>query len=250
MRAALAAARPEVVYHLGSPATRPGQKPRAALADDLLATANVLAATHAEGCRILVHAGSGGECGPHTGPVPEGAPVDPRTEYTLAKAMATLLCLVDSHQGRPVVVVRVFAAYGPWEGAHRLVPYLMDCCLRGAAPRVSAGWQRRDFIHAADVTALLRRAAALPPTPGLVLHAGCGREHTVRDMVDTVLAVCGSRAAPVYGAEALRPGEPERYLAAVEQTQARTGWAPRFDLRAGVEHTWDWFRQHAGRRAA
>jgi nucleoside-diphosphate-sugar epimerase len=69
-------------------------------------------------------------------------------------------------------------------------------------------------------------------------------------MVETVLAVSGSRAAPVYGAAPLRPGEPECYVAAVARTRALTGWEPRYDLRRGVEQTWDWFRQHAGRRAA
>src|SRR5262249_37793178 len=155
-------------------------------------------------------------------------------------------CLADGHAGRPVVVVRVFHAYGPREDPARLVPYVMGCCLRGETPRVSAGLQRRDFIHVGDVVALLRRAAALAPSPGWVRHAGCGREHSVRGLVETVVAVSGSKVVPAFAAESLRPGEPAHYLADVTHTRNVTGWAPRFDLRAGLEQTWEWFRSDPG----
>jgi nucleoside-diphosphate-sugar epimerase len=251
VRAALAAARPDAVFHLATHGHRPEQRRRATvMAANLLGTANLLDAVLAEGCRTFVHAGSGLEYGPHEEAVPETAAVNPRTDYTVAKAAATLLCLADSHGGRPVVVVRVFHAYGPWEDPSRLVPYVMGCCLRHETPRVSAGLQRRDFIHVEDVVALLLRAAALPPTPGLVLHAGSGREHSVRDLIETVVAVSGSKVVPAFAAEALRPNEPAHYLASIERTTALTGWAPRFDLRTGIEQTWEWFREHANRVAA
>jgi nucleoside-diphosphate-sugar epimerase len=251
VRAAFAAARPDTVYHLATHGHRPEQRRRATvLAVNLLGTAHVLDAAEAVGCRTLVHAGSGAEYGPHVGAVAETTLVNPQTDYTVAKAAATLLCLADANRGRPAAVVRVFHAYGPWEDPNRLVPYVMSCCLRGEVPRVSAGLQQRDFIHVADVVALLRRAAALPPAPGLVLHAGCGREHSVRELVETVVAVSGSHVAPAFAAASLRPNEPAHYLASVERTQALTGWSPRFDLHTGLAQTWGWYRAHAAQAAA
>lgn len=246
VRAVLAAARPDTVYHLATHGHRPEQHQRVTvMAANLIGTANLLDAAFAEGCRNLVYTGSGLEYGPQDTAVAESAAVNPRTDYTVGKAAATLLCLADSHRGRPVVVVRVFHAFGPWEDPSRLVPYVMGCCLRGEPPRISAGLQRRDFIYVEDVVALLRRAAVLTPSPGLVLHAGCGREHSVRALVETAVAVSGSKVIPVFAADALCPGEPAHYLASITRTTALTGWAPRFDLLTGLTRTWNWFQRRS-----
>jgi nucleoside-diphosphate-sugar epimerase len=251
VRAALAAARPDVIYHLAAHVGRPESCRRGdVLAGNVLATANLLDAAHAAGCRSLVYAGTGLEYGPRAGPIDETTAVDPRTDYAAAKAAATLLCLADSRRGRPIAVVRLFAVYGPGEAPYRLVPYVMDCCHRGVAPRITSGQQRRDFIYIEDVISLLRRAAGLPPTPGLVLHAGSGQAYRVRDMVETILAVADNPAVAVYEAETTTPGEPTDYLASIARTSAVTGWVPRYDLRAGVERTWQWQRARPQRLAA
>jgi nucleoside-diphosphate-sugar epimerase len=249
VRRAVADCRPDVVYHLAA-AGAAGPADRAAvLAANVFGTAHLLDAAFAVGCRIFVHAGSGAEYGPRDGPVPEDDRLAPRSDYAVAKAAASLLCRAEALRGRPVVVVRVFAAYGPWEADRRLTPYLMGCCARGEPPRVSAGRQRRDFVYAGDVAELLCAAAESPDAVGQVLHAATGRAATVRDFVETLRDVCGGRVAAEYGAEAARPDEPPLYLAAVGRTAALTGWAPRHDLRAGLAATWDWFRE-AGRAAA
>src|SRR6266545_1339515 len=243
VRAALAASRPDVIYHLAAHVGRPEPCRRAdVLAGNLLATSHLLEAAHAEGYRALVYTGTGLEYGPHQGPIDETAPVNPQTDYAVAKAATTLLCLAESHKGRPIVVVRLFGAYGPGEASYRLVPYVMDCCCRGVSPCLSNRRQRRDFIYMDDVVDLLRRATELPRTPGLVLHAGSGREHTVRDMVETILSVCGTRVPPSYAEATDSDGPP--YLASISRTCALTGWAPRHDLQTGVERTWEWYRTH------
>src|SRR5262245_10634345 len=118
----------------------------------------------------------------------------------------------------------------------------MSCCRRGDVANVSAGLQRRDMVFIEVVIEFLQVAAHSPRAAGQVLHAATGREHTVRQVIETILDVCGSSIRIVYGAESLRPGEPERYLADICRTRALTGWQPRFDLRAGIEQTWQWFR--------
>ena len=89
VRGVFAAATPEVVYHLATHGHRPEQNHRTTvLAANLLGTAHVLDAAFAEGCRALVHAGSGLEYGPQVGAVEETDAVNPPTDYTVAKAAA------------------------------------------------------------------------------------------------------------------------------------------------------------------
>jgi nucleoside-diphosphate-sugar epimerase len=234
--------RPDVIYHLATTGTFAFQRDRAEiLTANVLGTANLLDALHDHSYRALVHAGSSSEYGHLGRPMREDDRLDPRSDYAVSKAAATLLCQAEAYSGRPNVTVRIFSAYGPWEDSRRVASYVMDCCLRGESPRVTSGSQPRDFIYASDVTALLRKAADEPRAHGRILHAGTGRRQTVRDMVETIVAVCGGKT-PLYGAEPLRADEPTVWQADIERTTALTGWRPRVELRTGVERMWQWFR--------
>jgi nucleoside-diphosphate-sugar epimerase len=250
VRAAVAACRPQLVYHLAAHGAYATQTDRVAILEsNVLGTAHLLNALEGQDYRALVNVGSSSEYGHKGRPMREGDRLEPRTDYGVAKAAATLLCQSEAWKGRPVTTVRVFSAYGPWEDPRRLVPYVMGCCLRGESPEVGSGRPPRDFVYAGDVVALLQAAAHCPAAHGRILHAGGGRPQTVRDMVETVLAVCGGRVTAHYSARPDRPDEPSVWLADLRETSALTGWRPRHDLKAGVERTWTWFRSLPARAA-
>jgi nucleoside-diphosphate-sugar epimerase len=242
VRRAVDACRPVDVYHLAAHGAYAFQKDRTAiLTSNLLGTANLLDALAGHDYRVLVNVGSSSEYGHKDRPMHECDRLEPRTDYGVAKAAATLLCQAEALKGRPVVTVRIFSAFGPWEDPTRLVPYVMGCCLRGKPPQVTVGHQPRDFIYVEDVVTLLKIAATCPEARGLVLHAGTGQQHSVRTMVETILTVCGGLPA-WFGVRQTLPDEPACWVASIAETTARTGWEPRHDLRAGLERTWEWFR--------
>jgi nucleoside-diphosphate-sugar epimerase len=245
VRRAVEASRPEVIYHLAAHGALYQQQDRAAiLASNLLGTCNLLDALDKREYRMLVQAGSSSEYGHKSDAMREDDRLEPRTDYAVSKAAATMLCQAAARQGRPVTTVRVFSAYGPWEDPSRLVPYVMDCCLQGETPRVTSGRQPRDFIYVEDCIELLKCAARLPAVSGQVLHAGSGRQQTVREMVETIIGVCGQRQTTAqYGSEPARPDEPETWVASIDRTVELTGWRPRHDLRSGIERTWAWRRR-------
>src|SRR5262249_37765287 len=162
------------------------------LRTNVLGTANLLEALEGRFYRALVYAGTGAEYGPCSEAIIEDSALRPTSDYAVAKAAGALLCQTEARRGWPVVVVRIFAAYGPGEAQQRLVPYVMGCCLRDEVAKVSAGLQRRDWVFIEDVVELLQVAAHTPRAAGQVLHAATGREHTVREAINTVLDVCGS----------------------------------------------------------
>jgi nucleoside-diphosphate-sugar epimerase len=252
LRRALDDCRPDVIYHLATHGAYHYQKDRSAVfATNLLGTANLLDALEGHEYRALVYTGSSSEYGHKDGPMRPGDRIEPRTDYAVSKAAATLLCLAEAYKGKPVSCVRVFSAYGPWEEPGRLAPYVMGCCARGENPKVTPGFQPRDFVYVDDVVALIKLAARDPSAHGQVLHAGTGTQHLVRDMIEMIVDVCGGgRIRPEYGSEALRPGEPASWVAGVDETSALTGWIPRYDLRRGVAAMWNWFGTSGARKAA
>src|SRR5262245_26351412 len=103
VKRAVAACRPAVIYHLAAHGTFNFQRDRAAiLASNLAGTANVLDALDDHPYRILVNAGSSSEYGHKDRPLCEDDVLEPRTDYAVAKAAATLLCQTEAYRGRPV----------------------------------------------------------------------------------------------------------------------------------------------------
>jgi nucleoside-diphosphate-sugar epimerase len=251
VRRAVDAASPEIVYHLAAHGTLYRERNRAEIvASNLLGTCNLLEALDRYDDCTLVQAGSSSEYGHKSGAMSEDDRLEPRTDYAVSKAASTLAWQAAAFQGRRATTVRVFSAYGPWEDPSRLVPYVMDCCLRGERPRVTSGQQPRDFIYVDDCVELLQVAAHAPAARGQILHAASGRQQTVREMVETIVDVCGvGRLAADFGGEPLRPDEPTSWVGSIDRTTQLTGWRPRHDLRAGVERTWAWRRQLAAQAA-
>lgn len=242
LRRAVDACRPEVVYHLAAHGTLAGEHDRAAVfASNVSGTCNLLEALSRHDYRCLVHAGSSSEYGHKSGPMRELDRLEPRSDYAVSKAAATLLVQAEAYKGRPTTTVRIFSAYGPWEAPTRLVPYVMECCLRGERPQVTDGGQPRDFIHVDDCVALLQRAAEVPAAIGQVLHAGSGRRQTVRGMVELALQVCtGGYLTAEFGAEPPRQDEPKEWLADITRTTSLTGWRPGITPEQGLKSTWEW----------
>jgi nucleoside-diphosphate-sugar epimerase len=249
---AVEACQPTVIIHLAAHGAYPHQSDRSAiLASNFMGTANLLGALARIDYRAFVNVGSSSEYGHKNGPMRSDDVLEPRTDYGVAKAAATLLCHSEARKGRPICTVRIFSAYGAWEDPSRLVPYVMASCQRGESPVLGSGNQPRDFIHVDDVIDLLLCAADCEAARGRILHAGSGHPSRVRDMVETILAVCGNgRIQARYGAQPDRTDEPATWLASLSETTRWTGWTPRLDLRAGVERTWDWFRTMDGSLAA
>jgi nucleoside-diphosphate-sugar epimerase len=251
VRRAVEAARPEIIYHLAAHGALHHQRDRAAiLASNLFGTCNLLEALDGRDYRMLVQAGSSSEYGHKPQAMREDDRPEPRTDYAVSKAAATMLCQAAAYRGRPATTVRVFSAYGPWEDPSRLVPYVMDCCLRGERPRVTSGRQPRDFVYVGDCVELFQQAAYAPAAQGRILHAASGRQQTVREMVETIVEVCApGRLTAEFGAEPQRSDEPHAWFGDIERTAELTGWRPRHDLRSGIELTWAWRRQLAARAA-
>ncbi len=243
VRRAVEACRPEIIYHLAACGVSPTASDRATLlAANLTGTVNLLDALAGRDFLGMVHAGSSAEYGHKNAPMRESDRLDPRSDYAVTKAAATLFCQAEAFRGAPISTIRLFNVYGPWEAPSRLVPYVMGCCAAGQSPQVSSGRQGRDFIYVADVVELLQRAVRHPAARGRILNAGTGRQHRVAEMVETILQESGTGVRATYGAVPNRPDEPLDWVADVSLAQELLGWSARYDLQAGVRATWQWYR--------
>ena len=164
-----------------------------------------------------------------------------------AKAAESLLAAQLAAQlGLALSEVRVFTGYGPFEQAQRLVPSLLRAALSGARVPLAAIPAHRDWIHYEDIARLcLAVASASSPGNG-PFHACSGKPadtHRVARLLEEITGMPLVADAPFEGVD--RYGDVPR---GIPPTPADgIDWAPCFELRAGLEQTWEWARTPAGR---
>jgi len=113
-----------------------------------------------------------------------GAAISP---YAASKVAAE--AAVQSYRASfdlPAVIVRLSNVYGPGQGRHALIPYLLRAILAGEPVRLSAPGIERDFVFVSDcVTALLRIGTAPEPVDSTV-DLGSGELLSVERVAEVI----------------------------------------------------------------
>src|SRR5882762_3558754 len=238
VRTLFSAIRPEIIFHLAAGDTRANRDVNLVLPifkDNLSTAVNVLTAATETGCGRIVLGGSLDEPEP-------GAP--PSSPYAAAKVAITAYAqLFHRIFQMPVVVARMFMAYGPGqEAVQKLIPYVTLSLLQGQSPKLSGGQRLVDWIYIDDLVEGLTALAQAPDMEGSIVDLGSGFPVTVRAVVQELVRLTGSTAEPVFGAVQDRPMEQLR-TARVNETYSQTGWKARTPLERGLSQTIDWYRE-------
>jgi len=246
LRAVVAAARPEVVFHLAAQidVRRSVADPAADARVNVEGTANVLEAAREAGAGRVVLSSTGGALYGEAEqvPTPEEAPIRPLSPYGQSKHAAEGYCALYARlHGLPTTVLRYANVYGPRQdplGEGGVIAIFCGKLAGGEQPTVYGdGRQTRDYVHVDDVVRanLLAAAAATPDGP---LNIGSGVETSVLDLVEVFGAHAGAAGfEPRF--EPPRAGEVLRSCLSAERAAAALGWTPAIDLAAGVRSTLD-----------
>jgi nucleoside-diphosphate-sugar epimerase len=228
--------RPSLVYHLAGAVTgsRALEAVGPSVRDTLGSTVHVLTAAARHGAGRVVLAGSLEEPGPD-----DPFPVSP---YAAAKAAAsTYARFFRAVHGLPVVVLRVFMAYGPGQADRtKLVPSVIEALLRGERPAVSSGIRPVDWVHVDDVARAFLAAGLVPEAPEEPIDVGTGRLVMVREVVERLVRMVEPALEARFGAIPDRPFE--RIGAAdAGRTEQVLGWRVSIPLEEGLRDTVRWY---------
>jgi nucleoside-diphosphate-sugar epimerase len=233
------------IYHLAASGLRPGDEPADVAASNLLLTQRLLEHAGATRAERFVQCGSCFEYGPGER-FREDAPLRPISPYAASKAAASLLALgYGSATGLPVVLVRPFTVYGPYEAGYRLVPSAINAALDGGPIELTSGRQRRDFVYVDDVVEGILRAGAAD-VAGDTFNLCTGTSTSVLGLANTVSEACGGVDVK---AGVLPDRRVEFSAISGDPDHARNvlGWSAKTPLRLGIERTVTWFRAHRNR---
>lgn len=242
----LEAVRPQYLLHLAWYAV-PGKYQNAEVNRDwVTAGVQLLREFVRFGGRRAVLAGSSFEYGASAEPCREDTtPLRPLNLYAECKGrLAEQVAGLVRRGDLSAAWARIFFVYGPGENPARLVGAVASKLLRGEPVDLASGRPQRDFLHVSDVAAaLVRLLTADCEGP---VNVGSGTAPAVRAVAEHIAdAVPAPRSLLRFGALPDRD-EPATIVADVARLRA-TGWAPRFDLAAGIADTVAWWRSHSTR---
>ena len=244
--AALAEARPEVVYHLAAQVDvrRSVADPALDAQRNVAGTASVLEGARLAGARRVLLASTGGALyGEGVAlPTPETAALAPFSPYGTSKAAAELyLGLFHRLHGLSTLALRFGNVYGPRQDPHGeagVIAIFAGAAAEGRTVTVFGdGSQTRDYVYVGDVVGGFLAAADADATGAV--NIGTGVETTVSELV-AALGVTAEYAPA-------RTGEVARSCLDISRAAAVLGWRPEVPLADGLQRT---LARRRGSRAA
>ena len=247
----------DAVFHIAGQASisKSFATPEVDLRTNVLGTLNVVRACAEAGVPRLGNASSMTAYGePDLIPTPEDGACVPVSLYGVTKYAGERYAQITGE--RPdvdlaVTSLRMFNVYGerqsldnPYQG---VLAIFIGNVLRGEPLTIHGdGEQTRDFVYIADVVDAWLHVLDESATFGATLNVGSGRETSVNQLADAVLAALGeSRETWEMRSQGAQLGD-QRRSAADTRALAALGWSAGVPLEEGVARTVEWARATAG----
>ena len=180
-------------------------------------------------------------------PMDEEHPLKPRSPYAATKAGADRLAYsYFVTYDLPVVIVRPFNNYGPFQNPEKAIPRFITQALTDQPLTIHGdGHASRDWLYVEDdaeaIAAIIE--ADIDKVAGEVLNVATGVDIPISEIADLVLDALGKpRSLKVHLPE--RPGQVDRHIGTTGKLAERTGWRARTTFEDGLERTAAWYREN------
>jgi len=232
-------------------------RPASFIRDNLLIQDNVIDAAHRSGVAKFVFLGS--SCiYPKLAPQPIKeeylltGPLEPTNEwYAIAKIAGVKMCQAYRREfGFRAISLMPTNLYGPGDNFDLQNSHVLPALIRRFHEAKARGdetlsiWgtgtPRREFLHVDDLADAIVYLLENYDDEAIV-NVGWGEDITIRELAELVMSVAGYQGRLVF--DTSKPdGTPRKLLDTTRLTAL--GWRPKIPLRAGVESTYAWFREH------
>jgi GDP-4-dehydro-6-deoxy-D-mannose reductase len=251
-------AQPDIIFHLAAqPLVSASRRdPWGTLETNIHMQLNVLegVARVKPSCRVLV-VGSSEEYGlvsPEDLPVDEDTALRPLSPYALSKVAQDLMGLQYHLTHRlHVVRARPFNHIGPRQRAGFVAPDFagqIAAAEQGQqAPIIEVGnlAARRDFCDVRDVVRAYRLLIT-QGEPGQVYNIGAGESHSVRELLDTLLAMSRVPIEVRQDPDRMRPSDMPDIVCDATRIQELTGWQAAIPWEQSLQDILYYWREEKG----
>ena len=210
---------------------------------NILGTWNLLKATSHIDYKLFVNTGSSSEYGFKKFPMKETDFLEPASYYAVTKGSQSMLCSYFARERKkPIVTLRPFSFYGPYEGKNRFIPTLLKSLYFHKKKNLVSSNIARDWVYIDDMVNAYLLVDKLNKHGGEVFNIGTGKQHTIKEVVELTVKIAGEETEFDWGGMDNRKWDTTNWVADTTKTKKLLEWKPKFDLRQGLLASWKWFK--------
>ena len=177
-------------------------------------------------------------------PMDEEHPLNPRSPYAATKAGADRLAYAYYvTYDLPIVIVRPFNNYGPYQHPEKVLPRFIIQALRDEPLTIHGdGHATRDWLYVEDDAEAIEAVieADVGVVAGEVFNVATGIDISVTEIANLVLAALDKPPSlKVHTGE--RPGQVHRHIGSTEKAERLLGWRARTTFESGLDETIAWY---------
>ena len=181
--------------------------------------------------------GSSGEYGSLKSPQRESGKCNPQSIYAKAKLLSSIhLINLFRKKKFPSTILRLYQTYGPKQDINRLIPIVIDSCIKNKKFPCTNGKQYRDFIHVDDLVQSILKCFENKKAKGQIINIGTGKPKKIRNVINLIKNKIKS-GKPQFGKIKLRPEETLKVYPKISKAKKILDWSPKIKFKSGLFST-------------
>ena len=198
---------------------------------------NLLKVLKTKKLKKFIQIGSSAEYGKATSPQRENAKCLPKTSYAIAKfACTNFLQNYYRSNNFPATILRFFLVYGPNQGKNRVLPEVIDACLRNKKFATTLGHQKCDFCFIDDAIEAIFKTLFTSKSNGEVINIGYGKPLKIKDSINLVCKLIG-KGQPLFGKLKYKKDTNMKLYPDIRKAKKIIGWTPKINFFQGIKKT-------------
>ena len=136
----------------------------------------------------------------------------------------------------PVTILRFFLVYGPNQGKNRVLPEVIDACMRNKKFATTLGHQKCDFCFIDDAIEAIFKTLFTSKSNGEVINIGYGKPLKIKDSINLVCKLIG-KGQPLFGKLKYKKDTNMKLYPDIRKAKQIIGWTPKINFFQGIKKT-------------
>ncbi len=185
----------------------------------------------------FIQIGSSAEYGLAKSPLKENINCKPNSPYSFAKLSSTYF-LINLYKKKkfPVTILRLFQVYGSGQDNNRILPFLINNCIKDKKFLTTKGEQLCDFCHIEDIVKAIFKSLSLKKIDGEIINLGSGKPIKIKFLINLVKKLVG-KGKPKFGGLKYKKDTNMKNFPSVQKAKKKLNWSPKVDLIQGLTRT-------------
>ncbi len=176
-------------------------------------------------------------------PFTENNCAKPISPYAIGKFAGDLYCQIKIANGYPIVILRPFNTFGPYQSPRAIIAEVIIKALKGEPIYATKGEQTREFNYVSNIIDAFILAAENDEAIGKIINIGSGEEISIKELILMIHKLTNSNSKLYIGKLPYRPTEIWKMSTSNKLAKDILGWEPKIKFIKGLKLTINWYKE-------